>query len=99
MAGNATAAHLGASTTRSHTSTRSGRELPAARPSDCAGKHGCFGVAPTSTVQAGFPRFTYRVVNTYPHDRGAFTEGLEYVDGVLYEGTGDERPVEAARVG
>jgi glutaminyl-peptide cyclotransferase len=30
----------------------------------------------------------YRVVKTYPHDRGAFTQGLEYRDGFLYEGTG-----------
>lgn len=31
---------------------------------------------------------SYRVVNVYPHDRSAFTEGLVYVDGILYEGTG-----------
>ena len=31
---------------------------------------------------------SYRVVATYPHDRGAFTEGLEYVEGRFYEGTG-----------
>jgi glutamine cyclotransferase len=30
----------------------------------------------------------YRVVKTYPHDRTAFTQGLEYRDGFLYEGTG-----------
>jgi len=30
----------------------------------------------------------YRVVKVYPHDRMAFTQGLQYVDGVLYEGTG-----------
>ena len=34
------------------------------------------------------PQYTYRVVNTYPHDRTAFTQGLEYRDGFLYEGTG-----------
>jgi glutamine cyclotransferase len=33
-------------------------------------------------------QYTYRVVKTYPHDRNAFTQGLEYRDGVLYEGTG-----------
>ena len=32
--------------------------------------------------------YTYRVVNTYPHDRNAFTQGLVFEDGVLYEGTG-----------
>jgi glutaminyl-peptide cyclotransferase len=30
----------------------------------------------------------YRVVNVFPHDRRAFTQGLQYVDGVLFEGTG-----------
>jgi glutaminyl-peptide cyclotransferase len=30
----------------------------------------------------------YRVVRAYPHDPKAFTQGLEYVDGFLYEGTG-----------
>jgi len=32
--------------------------------------------------------YTYKVVNAYPHDREAFTQGLVYEDGVLYEGTG-----------
>ncbi|MGC9514261.1 glutaminyl-peptide cyclotransferase [Methanocrinis sp.] len=30
----------------------------------------------------------YRVVAAYPHDQGAFTQGLAYRDGLLYEGTG-----------
>lgn len=29
-----------------------------------------------------------RIVHTYPHDRSSFTQGLEYHDGLLYEGTG-----------
>jgi glutamine cyclotransferase len=32
--------------------------------------------------------YTYNIVNTYPHDRNAFTQGLVFEDGVLYEGTG-----------
>ena len=32
--------------------------------------------------------YTYNTVNTYSHDRDAFTEGLVFEDGVLYEGTG-----------
>jgi glutamine cyclotransferase len=31
---------------------------------------------------------TYRVVHAYPHDQHAFTQGLVYVDGHLYESTG-----------
>jgi glutamine cyclotransferase len=30
----------------------------------------------------------YEIVNVYPHDRDAFTQGLIFQDGVLYEGTG-----------
>src|SRR4029078_6457808 len=29
-----------------------------------------------------------RVVHVFPHDPQAFTQGLVYLDGVLYEGTG-----------
>ncbi len=34
------------------------------------------------------PQYSYTVVRTYPHDRDAFTQGLQFVDGVFYEGTG-----------
>lgn len=34
------------------------------------------------------PVYTYEVINTYPHDPEAFTQGLVYENGVLYEGTG-----------
>jgi len=32
--------------------------------------------------------YTYQVVNTYPHEPNAFTQGLVFEDGFLYEGTG-----------
>ena len=31
---------------------------------------------------------TYEIINTYPHDPGAFTQGLVYENGIFYEGTG-----------
>lgn len=34
------------------------------------------------------PVYGYRVLHEYPHDPSAFTQGLVYADGVLYEGTG-----------
>jgi glutamine cyclotransferase len=37
---------------------------------------------------ADLPLFGYTIVRVYPHDPDAFTQGLQYVDGVLYEGTG-----------
>ena len=50
------------------------------------------GGAAVSTQQRGREappaEYGYTVVRSYPHDRDAFTQGLEYVDGVLYEGTG-----------
>ena len=38
--------------------------------------------------QDATPWYTYQIVNTFPHDRGAFTQGLVFDDGFLYEGTG-----------
>jgi glutaminyl-peptide cyclotransferase len=32
--------------------------------------------------------YTYKIVNTYPHDTDAYTQGLEYYNGYLYETTG-----------
>ena len=37
---------------------------------------------------ASAPVAGYRVVRVFPHDPLAFTQGLVYLDGVLYEGTG-----------
>lgn len=39
-------------------------------------------------MQAALPVYGYRVVNVYPHDRQAYTQGLIWCDGFLYEGTG-----------
>ena len=35
-------------------------------------------------------RYTYRIVNTYPHDTSAFTEGLVFSNNSLYESTGEQ---------
>ena len=32
--------------------------------------------------------YTYEIINTFPHDVGAYTQGLEFHDGYLYESTG-----------
>lgn len=39
---------------------------------------------------AAVPQYAGSVVETYPHDPAAFTEGLLYQDGFLYESTGRE---------
>ncbi len=40
------------------------------------------------THEARPPEYTYRIIRTFPHDPAAFTQGLAYHDGFLYEGTG-----------
>lgn len=45
----------------------------------------------TAPAKSGpVPVYTYDIVKTYPHDPKAFTEGLFYHDGFLYESTGEE---------
>jgi glutamine cyclotransferase len=39
-------------------------------------------------VPLAFAAETYRIVHTYPHDPHAFTQGLVFIDGRLYESTG-----------
>jgi hypothetical protein len=39
-------------------------------------------------LATGLPICRYEVVNTYPHDPEAFTQGLTYKDGFLFESTG-----------
>ena len=34
-------------------------------------------------------QYTYRVKNVYPHATHCYTQGLQYVDGVMWEGTGE----------
>ena len=52
-------------------------------------------IEPSSTATATitvppemFQPMTYEVVNAFPHDPEAFTQGLIYLDGYLYESTG-----------
>jgi glutaminyl-peptide cyclotransferase len=50
------------------------------------------GLAPqTALPQAALLQYGYDIVHTYPHDPSAFTEGLFYLNGFLYESTGLEQ--------
>ncbi|MGH9855142.1 MAG: glutaminyl-peptide cyclotransferase, partial [Blastocatellia bacterium] len=40
------------------------------------------------TAPARVQTYSYEVINTYPHDPGAFTQGLVFHQGLLYESTG-----------
>jgi glutamine cyclotransferase len=35
------------------------------------------------------PQLNYNILNVYPHDTGAYTQGLQLHNGKMYEGTGD----------
>ena len=48
-------------------------------------------LACTLTSRAAIPAYEVDVVHTYPHDTSAFTEGLFYLNGFLYESTGLEQ--------
>jgi glutamine cyclotransferase len=43
-----------------------------------------------SAAASAVPVYDFEVVHAYPHDPGAFTEGLFYLNGFLYESTGLE---------
>jgi glutamine cyclotransferase len=34
--------------------------------------------------------YSYKLINTYPHDKNAYTQGLEFYNGFLYETTGQK---------
>lgn len=46
-----------------------------------------FGLLATGQVLA-IPHYSFELINCYPHDPQAFTQGLIFHDGFLYEGTG-----------
>jgi len=52
----------------------------------------------TSATDAPVPLITARVVARYPHDTSAFTEGLIWADGALYESVGREGMSDVRRV-
>jgi glutaminyl-peptide cyclotransferase len=73
----------------------------AARPFAGSGSAGVLdnSVFPRSEEKASVPKiadsakesvrlYTYEIVNAFPHDRGAFTQGLVYLDGFFLESTG-----------
>jgi len=49
---------------------------------------GTFSLLPLQEATSGPQVYGYKVVNIYPHDPSAFTQGLIYENGFLYEGTG-----------
>src|SRR5271170_824150 len=48
----------------------------------------CLLGAAAFAASAQTPEYGYQVIHAYPHDPNAFTQGLEFRAGFLYEGTG-----------
>ncbi|MCJ7654113.1 MAG: glutaminyl-peptide cyclotransferase [Dehalococcoidia bacterium] len=42
----------------------------------------------SQSISQPVPIYTYKIENTYPHNQNAFTEGLAFNNGFLYESTG-----------
>ena len=49
---------------------------------------GCSDIKPVPPGPQPVTVYSYKVINTFPHDRRAFTQGLAFENGILYEGTG-----------
>ena len=57
----------------------------------------------TAQTQTAVPpqtpiNYSYTIVNSYPHDVGAFTQGLIWHDGIMYESTGQRGESDVRRV-
>ena len=44
--------------------------------------------AESAKAVASVPVYNFKILNIYPHDHNAFTQGLSFEEGFLYEGTG-----------
>jgi glutaminyl-peptide cyclotransferase len=66
--------------------------LLAAAVTACRSQRSTTHVTAADTTRAaaptGVPTYNVEIVNRYPHDATAFTEGLEWYDGAMYESTG-----------
>src|SRR5688500_14067697 len=56
----------------------------------CNGPTGDAPAKKATSVNAAVPKYGYEIVNSWPHDSNAFTQGLISVDGKLLESTGQE---------
>ncbi len=75
----------GASPTQSPTPTQT--PFPTASPTQSPNLTPT--LSPTQTPSNSPTLYTYNIVQTYPHDTNAFTEGLVFDSGYLYESTGE----------
>ena len=55
----------------------------------CGGTTPKGGVTQATKLSAEPQFYTYQVVAEYPHSRSSYTQGLQFIDGELWEGTGE----------
>jgi glutaminyl-peptide cyclotransferase len=67
---------------------RAARTQQALARSVCASLLLCLVALAAHADDAATPVYTYKIVHAYPHDPNAFTQGLFFLDGFLYESTG-----------
>jgi glutamine cyclotransferase len=65
-----------------------GSDSPQTAPPDRQLKQAAPATVDKSVAPAAPSLYGYRIKKTYPHDRGAFTQGLVFRDGHLWESTG-----------
>jgi len=70
------------------TETPSGSPSPSPTPTPAPTTSPSPTHTPTPTPSPSPTFYTYQIINTYAHDTNAFTEGLVFSDGSLYESTG-----------
>lgn len=54
----------------------------------CSCLNSGWAIKPVPALPQPVPVYGYKVINTFPHDRQAYTQGLAFDQGILYEGTG-----------
>ena len=54
----------------------------------CSCLNSGWAIKPVPALPQPVPVYSYKVINTFPHDRQAYTQGLAFDQGILYEGTG-----------
>jgi glutamine cyclotransferase len=53
-----------------------------------AGVLACSGSSTARQVADSVPIYSYEIINSWPHDTDAYTQGLVFYDGLLFESTG-----------
>jgi glutamine cyclotransferase len=54
----------------------------------CSCLNGYSDIKPAPVIRQPVPVYSYKIINTFPHDRQAYTQGLAYDNGIFYEEPG-----------